>query len=221
MRREPPAAALFDMDGVLLDSERLALASVDCAATALGYRLDATQAHRLIGLGRDGGSEVLRSMLGEAFPVARFWDAWYDDYQQRIESGVPVKVGVMSALVALSASGVRLAVATSTETALARRKLERAGLLDYFAAVVGRDAVANGKPAPDAYHTAAERLFAVPSQCWAFEDSLPGLRAATSAGARTHWVPDIARIAAHDLPAEVETIGSLAEVERWLRGGDG
>jgi len=216
MKRELPAAVLFDMDGLLIDSERLALASVEHAASAISWPIPDPVAHRLIGLGRDNGSRVLLAALGDSFPVARFWDVWYDDYRLRVGVGVPAKDGASHALEALQAHAVRCAVATSTETALARHKLERAGLLPYFDVVVGRDKVANGKPAPDLYLHAAERLGAPAARCWAFEDSLPGLTAAVAAGARTHWVPDIAQIHADDLPHGVETIDSLHAICRWL-----
>lgn len=216
MKRPPPAAVLFDMDGLLIDSERLALASVEQAAAAISWPIPDAVAHRLIGLGRDNGSRVLLAALGESFPVTPFWGAWYEDYRRRVGAGVPAKTGATNALEALQAHNVRCAVATSTETTLARRKLEKAGLLPYFDVVVGRDTVAHGKPAPDLYLHAADRLGAPARQCWAFEDSLPGLTAAVAAGARTHWVPDIAQIHADDLPHGVETIDSLHEICRWL-----
>lgn len=216
MKRLPPAAVLFDMDGLLIDSERLALASVEHAAAAIAWQIPGPVAHRLIGLGRDNGSRVLLTALGESFPVARFWDAWYEDYRLRVAAGVPAKTGATHALEALLARNVRCAVATSTETELARHKLEKAGLLRYFDAVVGRDTVTHGKPAPDLYLHAADRLGTRATQCWAFEDSLPGLTAAVASGARTHWVPDIAQIHADDLPQGVETIDSLHEICRWL-----
>ena len=216
MRRPLPAAVLFDMDGLLIDSERLALASVAQAAVAIGWKIPDDVAHRLIGLGRDNGSHVLLSALGDDFPVLSFWESWLANYRDRVGAGVPAKTGATHALEALQALIVRCAVATSTETELARHKLDKAGLLRYFDVVVGRDTVAHGKPSPDLYLHAASRLGAIAAQCWAFEDSLPGLTAAVAAGARTHWVPDIAKIHADDLPSGVETIESLHEICRWL-----
>lgn len=216
MIRPVPAAVLFDMDGLLIDSERLALASVSHAAREIEHAIPDAVAHRLIGLGRDNGSLVLTTALGSAFPVLRFWDAWYADYQLRLAAGIPAKAGATHALEALTDAGVACAVATSTNTAFARHKLEKAGLLTHFSVVVGRDAVTHGKPAPDLYLHAAHQLGADPATCWAFEDSLPGLTAAVASGARTHWVPDIAQIHADDLPHGVETVDSLHQICRWL-----
>ena len=218
MRRTRPAAVLFDMDGLLIDSERIALASLEHAASELGYEIPAHVAHRLIGLGRDNGSAVLTHWLGDAFPASRFWQTWLPDYQRRVALGVPAKPGARQALAALAAVGIRCAVATSTETTLARHKLEKAGLLPHLAVVIGRDAVQHGKPAPDLYLHAAEQLGVAATACWAFEDSLPGLTAAVAAGARTHWIPDLAQIDAHELPEGVETVASLHEICRWIEG---
>ena len=215
-RRERPAAVLFDMDGVLIDSEGIALQAVAHAANVVGHLIPDTVAHQLIGRGRDGGSLVLVTALGGTFPVVRFWDVWHADYRERVAAGVPLKPGALGALQALSDAGIRAAVATSTETALARYKLEQAGLLAHIEVVVGRDAVTHGKPAPDLYLHAARELGVDPRQCWAFEDSLPGLTAAVAAGARTHWVPDLAHIHSHELPSGVETIDSLHAICRWL-----
>jgi HAD superfamily hydrolase (TIGR01509 family) len=216
MKRNHPAAVLFDMDGLLIDSERIALASVQHAATEIDQEIPAHVAHRLIGLGRDGGSAVLTRWLGEAFPVAAFWQSWLADYQARVAAGVPAKAGAKLALQTLNAAGVLCAVATSTETPLARFKLQKAELFDHFNVVVGRDLVAHGKPAPDLYLHAAKQLGVAAHECWAFEDSLPGLTAALASGARTHWVPDVAPIAAHELPEGVETVASLHELCGWL-----
>jgi HAD superfamily hydrolase (TIGR01509 family) len=220
MKRVYPAAVLFDMDGLLIDSERVALASLDVAARSIGWEMPNSVAQRLIGLGRDGGSVVLNAALGADFPLEQFWHEWHVDYLARVHEGdgVPAKAGAKTALEALQSAGIRAAVATSTQTDHARLKLEKAGLLPFFEAVVGRDAVTQGKPAPDLYLEAARRLKVNAMHCWAFEDSLPGLTAATRSGAKTHWVPDIAIIEHHELPEGVERIETLSLVERWIHG---
>lgn len=214
--RARPSAILFDMDGLLIDSERVALESLDVAATKLSIEFPAHVAQRLIGLGRDGGSKVIRESLGDAFPLDEFWLAWSHDYLQRIEVGVPAKDAVSDTLAHLAELGVPMAVATSTETPWAKKKLLKAGIHHFFDHIVGRDLVASGKPSPDLYLEAALRLRVPTQACWAFEDSLPGLRAAVASGARTHWVPDVALIAAHELPNEVETVTSLHVLKNWL-----
>ncbi len=216
MLRSRPAALLFDMDGLLIDSERVALASLDHAAEKLSLEFPHHVAQRLIGLGRDGGSQVIREALGESFPLDAFWQAWSNNYLERVAEGVPAKAAVADTLAHLAELNVPMAVATSTETRWANKKLHGAGIHHFFDHIVGRDAVAQGKPEPDLYLEAARRLGVRASNCWAFEDSLPGLRAAHASGARTHWVPDVAVIDTSHLPDGVETIESLATVRAWL-----
>ena len=216
MRREHPAAVLFDMDGLLIDSERMAQEVVREASQHLGLALPEPLALRMIGLGRDALERLLAVELGRDFPFEQFQAEWELRYHERIVKGVPIKAGAAEALAALAAAGLPCAVATSTSTRFARYKLEQAGLLAHFAVVVGRDAVPNGKPAPDLYLHAATQLGVQAHLCWAFEDSLPGLTAAAASGARTHWVPDLAPINAHELPEGVETVASLHELCRWI-----
>lgn len=216
MRRAHPAAVLFDMDGLLIDSERIAQEVTREASLHLGIALPDPVAMRMIGLGRDALERMLVAELDADFSFARFQTEWELRYHARIAAGVPIKAGVAEALAALTAAGLPCAVATSTHTDFARYKLQQAGLLTQIAVVVGRDAVPHGKPAPDLYLHAATQLGVPAHLCWAFEDSLPGLTAAAASGARTHWVPDLAQIAAHELPTGVETVASLHEVCRWI-----
>lgn len=216
MKRDHPAAVLFDMDGLLIDSERIAQEVTREASLHLGLALPEPIALRMIGLGRDALERMLFAELGADFSFARFQLEWEVRYHQRIAQGVPIKAGAIETLTALGAAGLPCAVATSTHTDFARYKLEQAGLLTHLTAVVGRDAVPHGKPAPDVYLHAAKLLRVPANRCWAFEDSLPGLTAAVASGARTHWVPDLAPIAAHELPTGVETVASLHEVCRWV-----
>lgn len=218
-RRAPPAAVLFDMDGLLLDTERIARESSRVTALSLGYTISDALALRMIGHGSDELGRIFIAELGPHFPFAEYQQLWNAKYRKMLAEGIPVRPGVAEALTALRAHGVSSAVATSTHTPHARHKLEQAGILAHFDVVVGRDAVVRGKPAPDLYLHAAQQLGVDAARCWAFEDSLPGLTAAVASGARTHWVPDLAHIHAHELPVGVETIESLHEICDWLRAG--
>ncbi len=214
--RERPAAILFDMDGLLIDSERVALASLDVAARELNLHFPHQIAQRLIGLGRDNGSKVIREAFGASFPLEEFWRVWSKDYLARVDEGVPAKAAVAETLEHLVQLNLPIAVATSTETPWAKKKLLKAGIHHYFDHIVGRDLVANGKPSPDLYIEAAHRVGVGATACWAFEDSLPGITAARGAGARTHWVPDVAVIEDAHLPHDVERVDSIGRIREWI-----
>ena len=215
-RRDHPAAILFDMDGLLIDSERMAQEATFVTARLLGHSISEAVALRMIGLGSDALGRMMIAEFGAHFPFDEYQQVWNQQYQERIAKGVPVKSGVSEALAAVRGAGLRCAVATSTGTYFARHKLEKAGLLANFDVVVGRDTVVHGKPAPDLYLHAANQLGVDAAHCWAFEDSLPGLTAAVASGARAHWVPDLAHIHTHELPSGVETIESLHALCEWL-----
>lgn len=214
--REHPAAILFDMDGLLIDSERMAQEATFVTARLLGHSISEAVALRMIGLGSDALGRMMIAEFGANFPFDEYQQVWNQQYQARIAKGVPVKSGVSEALAAVRGAGLRCAVATSTGTHFARHKLQKAGLLTHFDVVVGRDTVIHGKPSPDLYLHAANQLGVDAAHCWAFEDSLPGLTAAVASGARAHWVPDLAHIHAHELPSGVETIASLHALCEWL-----
>ncbi len=144
-----------------------------------------------IGLRSDGVKATIATALGTHVDFEMFYTAWGQRISEAFALGIPVKESVIELLDALQAQGTACAVATSTHTASAEGHLKRAGLRSYFAAVIGGDQVANGKPAPDIYHMAAEALGVSASSCAAFEDSDPGTQAAIACGATVVQVPDV------------------------------
>jgi HAD superfamily hydrolase (TIGR01509 family) len=187
------AAAVFDMDGLLLDSERPIRDAWLAAATELGAPL--TEADYLSVVGRnerEGDARLLdvfggnATLLGatrrraDALIAERFGTAPFD-----------VKPGAFGLLRALQGAGIPCAVASSTAHREVERRLEGAGLLGFFRAVCGGDEVARGKPEPDLYRLAVERLEIDANRCVAFEDSNYGARAALAAGLAVVVVPDL------------------------------
>ena len=187
------AAAVFDMDGLLLDSERPIRDAWLNAAVELGAPL--TEADYLSVVGRNeresgvlllevfgGDAALLRATRrrADALIAERFGSAPFD-----------VKPGALRLLRALHGAAIPCAVASSTEHREVRRRLDRAGLLQFFGAVCGGDEVARGKPDPDLYLLATERLGVQAHHCVAFEDSDHGARAALAAGLAVVVVPDL------------------------------
>ncbi len=191
MFAKPVEAILFDMDGLLIDTEAVYIEALQAAAQAMGCEMPLDFCHSMIGIPRPVCDGLIRDFYGPDFAFATF-AAHFDQHAHRaFESGVPVKPGAVELLDFLAERGLPLGIATSSSQATVRKHLGRAGLLDRFQAVATRDDVARSKPRPDVYIEAARRLGVPPEHCIAFEDSNTGLTAAHAAGTMAIMVPDI------------------------------
>ncbi|MFN3590687.1 MAG: HAD family hydrolase [Thermaurantiacus sp.] len=186
-----PHALILDMDGLLLDTERLYLEVNVEAAAALGYALPTDTNMAMVGVAIDGCRRLLIDRLGTGFPFDRFRDLGYEIHDARMASGVPLRAGAKALVDWAQQEGLAMAVATSTQRARAEDHLERAGLREMLDVLVTRDDVVNAKPAPDPYLLAAERLGVAPAAALALEDSANGVRSAAAAGVPVVMVPDI------------------------------
>lgn len=187
-----PAAVLFDMDGLLLDSERLAREAFVKACEDLGFEADLVTYHQCIGSTHGKTRELLMSAYGENFPYDAIDERWHGHYHARLAEGpVPVKTGALDLLEHLRERTVPMALVTSTRRETALEKLEATALLEFFSCLICGGETERGKPDPDPYLEAADRLSQAPEYCWALEDSSNGVRAAVSAGCTVFQVPDL------------------------------
>jgi HAD superfamily hydrolase (TIGR01509 family) len=187
-----PAAVIFDMDGLLLDTEPLAARAWNEAAAALGVEFDDALALAMIGRNFADCAAIVRARYGAGYPVGALLDRWHATYDTIVtREGVRVKPGAVELIDWLERNAISRAVATSTRRERARTKLVDAGLLARFGDVVGGDEVARGKPEPDIYVEAARRLGVHADECIALEDSVPGVRAALAARMTAIMVPDL------------------------------
>jgi HAD superfamily hydrolase (TIGR01509 family) len=187
-----PVALVFDMDGLLLDTERIALEVFETVCRAHGFDVDRNVYFRCIGSTEAATREILTEALGSAFPYDAISRDWFARYRARVSSEpVAVKAGAVELLEQGGRLGLPVAVATSTRTQLARHKLDLAGLAGYFDIVIGGDAVSRGKPDPEPYLAAGRALGCPPGDCWAIEDSDNGVRSAHAAGMFVVQVPDL------------------------------
>ena len=190
MFKEPVEAALFDMDGLLLDTEALYIRAMQAAAGSLGREMPIELCHAMVGVPAYECNEMIEGHYGEGFSIAEFRKHFSVHLRGLMDDGIPLKPGVVELLDFLAGRGLPVAVATSAERRTAEHHLARAGLLDRFQAIATRNDVARAKPHPDIYLEAARRLGVPPQRCLAFEDSDIGLSAAHAAGTMAFMVPD-------------------------------
>jgi len=187
-----PAAVIFDMDGLMLDTERLSIPLWTEAGIEFGYTITEEIVLRMVGISSKKTRELLLDEFGPDFPYDSICEEFRLLVKKKIEkNGVPKKYGLDFLLDQLTSAKIPLAVATSTRRATAVEMLRKAGILDRFSAVICGDDVANGKPAPDIFLLAAEKLGVLPSDCIGFEDSPAGLKGLRSAGIRSIFIKDV------------------------------
>lgn len=207
----PLSAAVFDMDGTLVDSERIIMGAWLAASEQAGRALTHEDYAQVIGLNEQESNVLLTDLLGG---VHRF-EAVRRTVRQRLSpspSGAtfPLKPGVRELLGVLQARGIPCAVASSSSRAEIEDRLTRTGILSCFQAAAGGDEVPRGKPDPAVYHLAAARLGIAPAQCLAFEDSSHGATAALAAGMQVILVPDLRRPEQPVEQAAMAVLDSLA-----------
>jgi len=204
-------AVVFDMDGLMLDTEPIYKVAWQAASAGLGYDLDDALYATFVGRPNVECERDLLDRFGAGFPLDRFRHDWPPRWRDEAAThGIRKKPGLLDLLAFLETQDVALAVATSTEADDAVFTLGSAGLDGYFPVIVTGDQVARGKPAPDIYREAARRLSVEPAECVALEDSEAGILAASRAGMVALLVPDgspstiAANAASRVLPTLVE-----------------
>ncbi|CAK1693066.1 putative Haloacid dehalogenase-like hydrolase/2-DEOXYGLUCOSE-6-PHOSPHATE PHOSPHATASE 2 [Vibrio crassostreae] len=185
-------AAIFDMDGLLLDTERLCMQVFEEACHAQGVPFLQDVYLGIIGCNAKTIEQIFRNGYGEGLDYPALNNEWRTRYSAIVKNqAIPVKDGVIELLEWLKSNDIPIAVATSTQLDIAKKKLELAGLDSYFTSLSTGCEVTHGKPHPEIYLLAAERLGVAPETCLAFEDSNNGIRASMAANMISFQIPDL------------------------------
>jgi HAD superfamily hydrolase (TIGR01509 family) len=184
-------AVIFDMDGLLVDTEAVIFQAMQRAGERHGGELPFPVFQRMVGLQDAASDRIVMEHFGEGFDIEAWSNAVSEHAREEMEAGVALKAGVVEILDYLAAAAIPCAIATSSSRASVERNLGRRGLLDRFAALSTRDVQTHGKPHPQPYLLAAKALDVAPADCLALEDSHNGVRSASSAGMMTIMVPDM------------------------------
>ena len=182
---------LFDMDGVILDTEKI---WAECwqELGAVWQLPDVMEVcHASIGVTNEASAEIFNHRYGRIVSYNDFADEMRKLFQVKTRDGIPLKPGVCETLRQLHDRGIPMALASSTRSGTVRSQLEPMGIYGLFDAVIGGEQAKRSKPAPDIFLAAAEALSLPPEACWVVEDSYNGVRAGHAAGCRVLMVPDL------------------------------
>lgn len=185
-------AVIFDMDGLILDTEKLLVRFWVRAANEMGFPMTREQALYLRSLHRSFAIPYLKEQFGEEFDYLAVRGRRMELMRDYLSHNpLELKPGAVELLDHLNARGIRSAVCTATDYERAKEYLSRVGIFERFDAVICAAMVERGKPCPDIYLYAAEKLGSEPRECMALEDSPNGVRSAAGAGCVTVMVPDL------------------------------
>ena len=184
--------AIFDMDGLMIDTEKLYLKFWIQSAKDFGYDMKPEHVYAIRSMARKYSIPTLKCFLGEDCPTEEIRAHRTELMAEYInEHGLEVKKGLFELLYYLKGREIKMAVATATPRSRTTEYLEKIGAAKFFSAVICGDMVETGKPAPDIYLTAARELGLPPEECAAFEDSPNGIKAAHAAGCHAIMIPDM------------------------------
>ncbi|MBE5879542.1 MAG: HAD family phosphatase [Lachnospiraceae bacterium] len=192
MNRQHEMAVIFDMDGVIFDSERLVVETWVEVAKKYGIEGIEEACAACVGINAQATELKMKEIYGEEFPYQEYKKEASALYHERYDDGrLPTKPGIRELLEFLHANNIRTAVASSTRRAVVEQEIRDAGLAPFFQKIICGDMVERSKPAPDIFLKAAEELGVNPEVCYVIEDSYNGIRGAHTAGMHPIMVPDM------------------------------
>lgn len=184
-------AVIFDMDGTLVDTERLGIKGWEVAAEELGVEIPLSLIKQFIGRTPPAVKAMVAEHLGDEALAVTAYDRHMDVRRELAETELATKPGALEAIAALGSAGYRIGLATSSRRATAEFNLNRFGVLGRFETITCGEEVVHGKPDPEMYLVAAQKFGLEPHACAVVEDSPNGVRAGHAAGMPVFMVPDV------------------------------
>jgi HAD superfamily hydrolase (TIGR01509 family) len=214
-------AVVFDMDGLLVDTETVIFRAMQHTAGGIGGELPFATFQRMVGLQDAASNQIVADHFGEGFDLEAWTLAVRAHSHEQMAAGVALKAGVLEIIDYLDQVGLPRAIATSSSLASVQRNLTPHGLADRFQALITKDVQTRGKPHPEPFLKAAAALGVAPADCLALEDSHNGVRAAHAAGMMTIMVPDMLDPTEEMRTLCVRIAGDLHEVRELLQAQRG
>ena len=211
-------AVIFDMDGLMLDSERIVQRSWNIVGGRMGYGYLGEDIYHTMGLNVVRREEYFKGKYGKKFPFQEFLTDYKKEYCKYVnENGIDAKPGLYQLLETLKQLGIPMAVATSTSRDSAMKNLEEKNVTSYFEGFVCGDMVKDAKPSPEIYLKACEVVGVNPKDAIALEDSFNGIKAAYAAGMMPVMVPDLIKDTSEVDDLLFAKKNDLNEVAEWIR----
>lgn len=218
MKYRKISGVVFDMDGLMFDSERIVQYSWDTAGIKMGYGKLGHHIYHTLGFNRQKREQYFKEKYGQDFPFETFLEVYRAAFYEYVkENGLPAKKGLHELLEELRKQQIPMAVATSSSHDHAVNNLKQEGILEYFQTVITGNMVSEAKPSPEIYQKACLGLGLAADEVLALEDSYNGIRSAHSAGMVTIMIPDLLTDSScvdDILDGKME---SLLEVRDWMK----
>lgn len=210
-------AVIFDMDGVIFDSERLVLESWKEVGAKYEFAVEEEVFYRCVGVNAVKTKGIFLEHYGKDFPYDSYKAEASKWYHERFDNGrLPMKPGIKELLAYLKEAGYKIGLASSTREAVVTQEIKDAGLLPYFDNLTCGDMLKKSKPEPDIFWMACERLLVQPEEAIVIEDSFNGIRAAHRAGTTPVMVPDMIAPDEEMRKLAYKIFEDLSKVKAWM-----
>lgn len=211
-------AVIFDMDGVLFDTERVYLESWIKVFKEYGYTMTKEMYIPLMGTGRKNVKEVFKKTFGDNIPIEEMYVKKDELLFKAIDNNeVPLKLGAIDILCYLKEEGYKIALATSAKRDRVTKQIQANNMNNMFNAIVCGDDVVNSKPDPEIFLKAAKKLDVNPENCVVIEDSLAGIKGANKGGMKGFHVEDLKKADDEIKTLSTKTFKNLVEIKEYLR----